>query len=236
MLRHGHWSVSGVHDVKNHSGCDAEQAQQMRQTRLEKLFPTLPRPGGEPHQARVRAGDADGVTDVEKENDQPGDAVHLSGTASESDDGPVLAVELVYGRTTQVQSGRQGHHQGQAAEGQEPGQAQQRAGPAGRHHRVIVQGSAHGHVSVVGHEDQDGVVRRCTGVNDEDLQQAPLVGYLLNIRQQIPSELGVEAAGAVESVDTQAAQEKVHGFVEAFVHNDCQNKSQVCRQSQTGAQ
>lgn len=169
MLRHGHRSISGVHDIKNQSGCDTEQAQQMWQTRLDKLFPTLPRPQGKPHQAHIRTCDADGVTDVEKDNDQPGDAVHLSGTTSKFDDGPVLAVELVYGRAAQVQPRCQGQDHGQAAEGNKPGQTQQHGRPSGRHHRVIVQGSAHGHVSVVGHEDQDGVVRRCTRVNDKDL-------------------------------------------------------------------
>lgn len=119
--------------------------------------------------------------------------------------------------------GADGNH----VEGEEPGDDDEQPDPEGGHHGVVEQRSADGHVSVVGHQHQEGEVGAGGGVQHEALQQAAPVGDGRGGAQDVPEELGVKAGRPVQAVDAQVAQEDVHGFVESFIQNNDANNGHV---------
>lgn len=139
--------------------------------------------------------------------------------AGQLDHHPVDAVQLVNVRATQLDAQQRHRIHQHAIQGEEPGEEHKDRHPLPGHDRVVGQGPADGHVSVVCHQGQHGEVAAGGRVDDETLQHAASVGDDRG-GQKVHEELGVEPRRSVQRVDTEAAQEDVHGLMEVPVHHD----------------
>lgn len=210
----------------------------MRDARLQKFEPVIFGLCARYGQMDVGPDDEKAVEHV-NHSGHVGDDVVGQGVgfgAGQLIDDQVHAEELLDFGAAQLQRGGQNNTQGEEAEGHEPGGAHQGPQPPPGHEGAVLQRLTDGQISVIGHDGQDGHLAAGEGVHDEGLQQAALVGDFMGGGQEVGEEFREEARGPVKAVDAEAAQEDVHGLVQAFIEGDDGDEADVDEEDQAVVQ
>ena len=112
-----------------------------------------------------------------------------------------------------------------------PGGRDQPSALASTHDGHVVQGPGDGHVAVKGHHREGEDVRAPEEVEEKYLHEAAVEGDGLSLRKKVRQDLGGGDGGEADVQDGEAAEQEVHGGVQAGLAAHSDRDEEVAQQS-----